>query len=103
MVSPANGATGVPTNVGTIYFAGAAAGAFAQAAVQLATASGSTIVGGPLIAAPSPLPAGVPNTANSEASVPTLAPLTVYAISLVGTGTPCPPLFGGSSGSFTTQ
>lgn len=104
MIFPANGATGVPTNVGTIYFGAPDNQPSAQVAVELTT-PGSAVVGGALVAAPSPLPSGVPNSGGSvsQASVPVLASGTTYAVTLVGTGSPCPQQFDGSSGSFTTQ
>jgi hypothetical protein len=104
MISPANGATGVPANVGSIYFGVPAAGSYASAQIQLTTPAGAIVLGGALLAAPSPLPSGVSNGPNSVsvASVPVLATGTTYSVSLVGTGSPCPTLFGGSSGSFTT-
>ena len=104
MIFPANGATGVSPNIGLIYFSGSAS-IYSQAEVELTASPGGAItLGGPLVAASSPVPAIVASTAGtsdvSEATVPTLAAGTTYIVSL--TSSPCP-LYGGTSGSFTTQ
>ena len=101
MIYPANGATGVPTSIGIIYFSGSAS-VYSQAEVELTASPGGAItLGGPLVAAPTPLPSNVPGSGDvSEASVPTLNPETTYIVSLASS--PCP-LYGGTAGSFTTQ
>ena len=104
MIFPANGATGVPINVGTIYFGPPDNQPSLGILVKLTTPSNATITGGPLLAAPSPLPSDVPTgeSSASEAGVPILASGTTYTVGLAGTGSPCPAGFS-SSGSFTTQ
>ena len=105
MIFPANGATGVPTNVGLIYFGPPDNQPDLGVFVKLITPSNASINGGLLLAAPSPLPSGVPTgeSSVSEAGVPTLASGTTYTVELAGTEkAPCPAAFS-SSGSFTTQ
>lgn len=101
MIFPANGATGVPTNIGTIYFGGNGPGAD----IELTSSSGPAIIGGALLAAPAPLPSEVPTNGGSvsQASVPTLASSTTYSVTLVEPANPCPDPYGGSFASFTTQ
>jgi hypothetical protein len=104
MIYPANGAAGVPTNIGVIYFSGSAS-VYSQGQVELtASPGGATTLGGFVVAAPTPLPSAVAANAGanvvSEATVPGLSPETSYIVSLVSS--PCQ-LFGGTSGSFTTQ
>lgn len=90
MLSPANGATSVPTNIGLIYFAGSAS----PNEVELTTAAGSSIFGGTFVAAPSPVPSSVASSAGSktvfEASVPVLNPGTTYTVSVANTPSSCP-------------
>lgn len=83
MISPASGATGVPVNLGTIYFGPAPSG---QAYYALLLVTGSSIKGGPLVAAQTPLPSGAEG-AVLQASIPVLAPDTVYTVQAVDTST----------------
>jgi len=104
MIFPANGATGVPTNVGLIYFGPPDNQPSLGIVVKLTTPTNVTLTGGQLVAAPSPLPSGVPTGQSSvaETGIPILASGTTYTVQLAGTASPCPAAFT-SSGSFTTQ
>jgi hypothetical protein len=99
--SPSNGATGVPVNVGTLYFA-VIGPPSSQVMVQLTTAAGTIVDGGDLVYSPVPLPTATGQGGSIyQASAPTLASGTTYTVYLVPTGS-CP-VYSGSSGSFTTQ
>jgi hypothetical protein len=106
MISPANGATGVPTNIGLMYFAGPA-GEYTHADVVLTPAAGRSILGGTFVSAPSPLPSNASSSGGFgvvlEASVTALTPKTTYTVSVTEAAATQCSHFSGSSGSFTTQ
>ncbi len=103
LLLPANGATGVSTSIGNLYFGG---GPSSLVYVVLTPASGSVITGGTLTSIPSPAPPGTPSGAVTEASIPSLSAEMTYRVSIQAvpqSGQQCPLQVGGSSGSFTTQ
>ena len=105
LVLPAPGATRVSTNPGSIIVGSPADGAF-----MLQVPRGASLAIGPAIAAPSPLPTGVP-TSNPASfyhavPVPALLPTTTYSITYTAPAGP-PPCgsheSSGTIGSFTTR
>src|SRR5476651_1233270 len=95
MVSPLNGATGVPTTIGSLI----ATAAFLSNPITLFPAGGTSIALGSF----SP----IGNTGNSSIAVPVLTPATKYTLTVTGLITGCsgpnppPPLT--IIGTFTTQ
>lgn len=99
LIFPANHATGVPINIGTIYFGAAPNGP----ATALLLAPATLITSGTLVAAPSPLPSGVPNNGGPvwQASISVMLPATTYTVQVDEPSVnPCSSWI---SGSFTTQ
>lgn len=100
MAFPANGATGVPTNIGVVVLS--ELNQFPASGVRVTDPAGTNIPIAPTTI-PSPFPTGIGPYGPYEAvSVPTLAPATTYGVSqLVSESSTCSALF--SLGSFTTQ
>ena len=93
LLSPANGATGVPGSVGTISFSVSNAGMLAGSLLLTPSGGGAPITGGPITG----------TAANASAAVPALAAHTTYVATLSANlpGDPCNPR-GSLLGSFTT-
>ena len=95
MVSPLNGATGVPVTIGSLI----ATAAFLPNAITLFPAGGTSIALGSF----SP----IGNTSNASVAVPVLKPATKYTLTVTGLipgcGGPNPPPPLTIIGTFTTQ
>lgn len=102
---PTPGATGVPPGIGQLIVSFPVDGFF-----SIRKAGGSPVPVGPVTAAPSPLPSGVPtynpSSAYHSVRIPALSPATTYSVYYAAAAGP-PPCGSheesGTLGSFTTR